>query len=154
MLTENLCNLRTQFPLSQEFQKAALQDLEVLSKVAHHLISGEERKTEIREARFLSFRIATQCDQLNIEQWQKLATALEAVFLLLETKRIPLAGALLPLTSSIETFRQSINLLDATGLPLEAACYELETLYPLHQDITSGSDANSSTLIKLTKPSL
>lgn len=122
-----------------EFVARGCVDSEALAGGIRDLMCETLHRDSIPEMAYISFSLASQSLLLGAEKLGHLATAIERCFALLYDGQLDPSSALPLLASGIETMSKAFSELlaaDKSGArientPLNAAIYELETLYPL-----------------------
>ncbi len=121
-------------------------DSDALLDAVTGLISETVDRDALPEMAYIAFSLAAQSFILGSEKLGKLASVLERSFALLYEGRLDLASALPLLASSVETMGKAFAELKAAdnsgarieNTPMEAASYELETLFPLPKKSSDG----------------
>ncbi len=121
-----------------DFVSRGREDGHVLVDSIAKLIGDDLGREALPELAYISFSLASQALMLGAEQLGALAATIERCFGLLHSGQLDPAQALPLLASSIETVDKAFAELQAAdksgarieSTPLEAATYQLETLFP------------------------
>ncbi len=122
-----------------DFVTRGREDSQVLVDSIAKLIGDELGRDALPELAYISFSLASQALMLGTEELGALTAAIERCFGLLHDGQLDPAQALPLLASSIETVDKAFAELAAAdqsgarieSTPLEAATYQLETLFPI-----------------------
>ncbi|MBL4632544.1 MAG: hypothetical protein JKY56_01655, partial [Kofleriaceae bacterium] len=131
--------MNTATDIWDEFVSRGVLDCDTLLGGIQQLMSETLHRDALPEMAYISFSLATQSLLLGAELLGRLATTVERCFALLYEGQLDPSSALPLLASGIDTMGKGFSELHAADksgariekTPLDAAIYELETLYPL-----------------------